>query len=465
MRPEMRTFKKLTTATLAIVLLAAGCGSSGKKAAAPATTTAPAATTASAATTATTATAATTATTATSPVATAAGGDNGGATDTGVSATEIKLGTVSDDGLVLPEIVTIPVVASVVAMFDSVNDKGGIFGRKVSISKCDAAGDLTRFRGCFKKLVEEDKVFSFITSITWGTGEVHADLAKSKIPWFGSWGFFTSEWRDPWMFPTHMASIHEAHANSLWVRDKLKPKTVGILYLNIPEDKSATEEMKKIYEKAGIKVVKEIPLEITDPNLDADVIAMQTAKPDHIVHFAWSPPAVGFMLAAEKQGYWPPLGMSGNHFAAEALGEFIGDYPLKGMWTITTFKVWSENSEYLSVLDKYSPQTKLKIHHITQSGYAGARIFIEAAKKAGPKLTRQSMIDAFESQPWDAGPGLGVTFTWGPSADARAKGTEAVAHDKLRCEYQFKYNASKASNQLNVWAPAPEGYEVCDTQD
>ena len=26
------------------------------------------------------------------------------------------------------------------------------------------------------------------------------------------------------------------------------------------------------------------------------------------------------MLTAEKQGYWPPLGVTGNHFAAEALG-------------------------------------------------------------------------------------------------------------------------------------------------
>lgn len=462
----MSIHRRVTAATIAFMLLAAACGSDDE-AKSDATSAEPAATTAATSAAADTSPAATSAPVSTdAPIATAAdSGDNGGATDVGVSATEIKMGTISDDGLVLPEIVTIPVVASVVAMFDSVNDQGGIFGRKVTVNNCDAAGDLTRFRACFKKLVETDKVFAFITSITWGTGEVHADLAKEKIPWFGSWGFFTSEWRDPWMFPTHMASIHEAHANSIWVRDVLKPKSVGILYLNIPEDKAAADEMTKIYEAAGIKVVKTIPLEIEDPNLDAHVIAMQTANPDHIIHFAWSPPAVGFMLAAEKQGYWPPLGISGNHFAAEALGEFIGDYPLKGMWTITTFKVWSENSEYLAVLDKYAPDTKLKIHHITQSGYAGARIFIETAKKVGPNLTREAMIDAWESQPWEAGPGLGVTFTWGASDDARANGTEAVAHDNLRCEYQFKYNASKASDDLNVWVPAPEQYEICDDLD
>ena len=71
----------------------------------------------------------------------------------------------------------------------------------------------------------------------------NADLAKAKIPWFGSWGFFTSEWKDPWMFPAHMASVHEAHANSIYVRDVFKLKTVGILYLNIPEDRAAVKAM------------------------------------------------------------------------------------------------------------------------------------------------------------------------------------------------------------------------------
>jgi ABC-type branched-subunit amino acid transport system substrate-binding protein len=389
-------------------------------------------------------------------------GANGGATDVGVTDSEIRLGTISDDGLPLPEIVTIPVVASVIATFDAVNDQGGIHGRMVSVTNCDAAGDLTRFRACFKRLVEEDQIFAFITSITWGTGEVHADLAREQIPWFGSWGFFSSEWHDPWMFPTHMNSIREARANAAWVVDVLKPETVGILYLNIPEDKAAVDAMHEVLDPAGVEVVEEIPLEIEDPNLEAHVIAMQAANPDHIIHFAWSPPAVGFMLSAEAQGYWPPLGMSGNHFAAEALGEFIGDWPLRGMWTITTFNVWSENSEYLAILDQYNPEQKLKIHHITQSGYAGARIFIETATAVGPDLTRQAMMDAWESQPWDAGPGLGVEFTWGPAGDAREAGTETEAHDNLFCEYQFKYNQAAASDELAVWIPAPEQYEACD---
>ena len=390
----------------------------------------------------------------------------GGSSAPGVSATAIKLGAISDDGLPLPEIVTIPVVASAIAMFDAVNDEGGVHGRKISVTNCDAAGDVVRARACFRKLVDEDQVFGFITSITWGTGELHQDLARDEVPWFGSWGFFTSEWRDPWMFPTHMATIHEAHANSIWVRDNLDPETVGIIYLNIPEDRLAANAMHDIFDPAGIEVIIEQPIEIETPDHTPAVIEMQAANPDHVIHFAWAAPMAGWMIAAEQQGYWPPLGVSGNHFAAEALGEFVGDWPLKGMWTITTFKVWNDNTEYLAALEKYNPETVLKIHHITQSGYAGARVFIETAKQVGPDITRENMMEAWESQPWDAGPGLGITFVWGDSSAERAAGSgETAAHDNLRCEYQFKYNQSAASTDFAVWIPAPEQYEICDDFD
>ena len=393
-------------------------------------------------------------------------GGNGGATDVGVSATEIKLGTISDNGAPLGNIVTIPVVTTVIGMMRAVNDTGGIYGRKVVVQDCDSAGDLTRFRSCFKKLVEEEKVFSFITSITWGTGEVHADLAKAKVPWFGSWGFFTSEWKDPWMFPAHMASVHEAHANSQYVRDVFHAKTVGILYLNIPEDRAAVKAMHDVFDPAGIKVVKEIPLEVEDPNETANVVAMRSANPDQVIHFAWSPPMVKWMLGAHDQGYWPPMGVSGNHFAADALGPLVGDWPLKGMWTITSYKVWSDNPEYLAVMAKYAPEMKTKIHHITQTAYAGSRVWISTAKEIGPNLTRERMMDMWESRPWDGGPGMGVTFTWRPTAKAArtGQGGDPAGHDTERCEYQFKYNKSQAGD-YKVWVPAPERYEICDTVD
>jgi ABC-type branched-subunit amino acid transport system substrate-binding protein len=451
---------------MSLVIVAAACGSSSSNKSS-ATTAASANSTQSTQTTVsqTTSSAAsqTNASSGASTTSNATAGNNGGNTDTGVTATDIKLGTISDDGLPTGQIVTIPVWTTVLGMMNAVNDQGGIYGRKVTLDNCDSAGDLTRFNTCFRKLVDQDRIFAFITSITWGTGSVHADLAHAKIPWFASWGFFNSEWRDPWMFPAHMASVHEAHGDAIYVRDVLKAKSVGIIYLNIPEDKQAELELHKVLDPAGIKVLAEQPVNQDDTQEDANVVAMRAANPDHVIEFAWSPPVVSWILAAQKQGYWPPLGMSGNHFAAEAFGSIVGTWPLKGLWTISSFKVWSDNSEYLATMAKYEPQMKTKIHHITQSAYAGSRIFIDTAKALGPNLTRTGMMNTWESKSWDAGPGMGVQFTWkSAAADRDAGNVDTTAHDTLRCEYMFKYNSTNTGSQ-KVWVPAPEQYNVCDT--
>lgn len=378
---------------------------------------------------------------------------NLGSPDVGVTPTEIKLGSISGVNTPLGNIIASPVTATVNAMFKSINDAGGVLGRKLTITDCDDAGDVGRFRACFRKLVQEDKIFSFFTSVTWGSGEVHGDLAGAKIPWVGSWGFYTSEWKDPWMFPIHMASQHEAHGAAIYARDVLKPKTVGILYLNSPEQLQAKKNIHQVLDPAGIKVVRELAQEIDTADESSNVLSMRAADPDHIIAFSWPPPVTKFIVDATQQGYWPPKGLDSNHYAIEAIQELIGDFPTKGLWTITNFKVWSDNAEYLAILRKYAPQLMKKHHHKTQGAYVAARTFTEAARQIGPDLTREKLVQKLESQPWDAGPGLGVQFFW-----------KAGNHDTARCEYMWKYTGQPTGSQ-RVWEPAPEGYNICDNVD
>jgi ABC-type branched-subunit amino acid transport system substrate-binding protein len=376
--------------------------------------------------------------------------DNGGATDVGVTANSIKFGSISGNNTPLGNLISQPVTTAVFATMRAVNDGGGIFGRKMIIGDCDDSGDVTRFRSCYRKLIDEAKVFSFITSVTWGTGEVHGDLARDKIPWIGSWGFYTSEWKDPWMFPVHLSTVTEARADATWVRDIVKPKTVGILYLNTPEQQLAKEALHQILDPAGIKVVREIPQEIDTPDESSNVFSMRAANPDHIIHFSWPPPMIKFIVDSSQQGYWPPMGISGNHLIGEQVGRLIGDWATQGMYSITSYKLWGGGDEYQAIMDKYAPQMKKMHHHQTQSGYVGVKITADAAKAVGPNLTRDNIMKVLESRRWDFGPGLGQSVLWGPGN-----------HDTMRCEYMMKFNSSDTGS-YKVFIPEPRKSYVCD---
>lgn len=381
---------------------------------------------------------------------TPAGVDNGGATDVGITADSIRFGSISGNNTPLGNLISQPVTTAVFATMRAVNDAGGVYGRKFVISDCDDSGDVTRFRSCYRKLVDEAKIFSFITSVTWGTGEVHGDLARDKVPWIGSWGFYTSEWKDPWMFPVHLSTVTEARATAGWVRDILKPKSIGILYLNTPEQQLAKASLHQVIDPAGIKVVREIPQEIDTPDESSNVFSMRAANPDHIIHMSWPPPMIKFIVDSANQGYWPPMGISGNHLIGEQIGRLVGEWPKKGMYSITSYKLWGSGDEYQAIMDKYAPQMKKLHHHQTQEGYIGVKIAAESMKANGPKLTRDSIIKTLESRKWDFGPGMGQSVLWGPGN-----------HDTMRCEYMMQYNSSDTGS-YKVFVPEPRKPYICD---
>jgi ABC-type branched-subunit amino acid transport system substrate-binding protein len=250
------------------------------------------------------------------------------------------------------------------------------------------------------------------------------------------------------MFPVHLATVTEARAAAAWARDIIKPKTVGILYLNTPEQQLAKAALHQVLDPAGIRVVREIPQEIDSPDESSNVLSMRSANPDMIIHFAWPPPIIKFMVDASQQGYWPPMGVLGNHFLGEQIGRLVGEWPLQGTWSISSYKIWG--TEYLAIMDKYAPQMRKLNHHNTQSGYVGVKIFADAAKALGPNLTRDGIIKVLESRRWDMGPGLGQTVLWAPGD-----------HDTMRCEYVFKYNSTETGSN-KVFIPDPRQFEACD---
>src|SRR5207237_566804 len=134
----------------------------------------------------------------------------------------------------------------------------GAAGRKLQVVTCDDGGHVARGRACYEKL--KGNVFAMVPSVTWLTDVIHDRLTKDKVPWL-SWGWFKSEYEDPWMFPCHANGMREASAVADWVGKVIKPKTVGIMYLNVSEDIAAKDVATKQLKQAGINVVETVAQE------------------------------------------------------------------------------------------------------------------------------------------------------------------------------------------------------------
>jgi ABC-type branched-subunit amino acid transport system substrate-binding protein len=381
-------------------------------------------------------------------------GGNGGATDRGVSADEVKFGGIMMYGwLGLSEQVWQPMTRQMRALFKIVNDNGGIYGRKLTYIDCDdGPGDPARTRACYKKLVEQDKIFAFSAGCSISEDQYQADLKKDQIPAFAPCSLYQVEWANPYSFPVHMDMRQEGTATANWAADTKKPKTYGVICLNIPDSQAACSRVEKRMNAFGAKQVFKRTYRSGTPDMSGDVLAARTAAPDMIFDYAIDA-FVGarFYIDSQQQDYWPPMGIIANHKTIEPLGGIIGDYPAKkGYWNNTTYLLWGP--EHIAWQRKYVPENKGESHHVLQGQWIGEQAMIECMKRIGPNLTRVALMECMNSQRWESPPGLGQSMMW--SAGNR------YADDTInRKEYVYKYVSTETysgdDGKTKGWIPDP----------
>ncbi len=383
----------------------------------------------------------------------------GGATDVGVTKDEIKLGSINMHGMALGNVLTAPQVRGNLASATAINDRGGVLGRRIAIVDCDdGPGEVSRAKACIKKLVGQDKIFSLITGVDWATASIHDDLKQYKLPYVGAWAYSQTEWQDPYMFPTHMSMIHEAMAGANWAKNVIKPKTYGLICLTSPEMQLACNEVQKIMDASGSKMVKKADVSISETSMSSQILAMRSANPEHIIHYVINPATMAkFMVEAAQQNYYPPKGISGNHLAAEVLGSIFGKHPTNRYWTNTTYKLWGP--EFMSTMSKYARGNRGTNHHIVQAGYVAVNVFAQAAKETGANLTRERMMDVLgNGTTWKADASLDQKFQY--IASERSGDNWSNENGQGR-EFMYKYTST---NTVSNPDGSPSGFEPDEDQ-
>jgi hypothetical protein len=388
--------------------------------------------------------------------------DKAGATDVGVTKDSIHLGSVNMHGMALGNVLVGPQVRGNEAAAAAVNDRGGVLGRRIFITDCDdGPGEVARAKACIKKLVGQDKIFSMITGVDWATASIHDDMKQYHLPYVGAWAYSQTEWQDPFMFPTHMSMIHEAMSGAHWAANVVKPQTYGLVCLTSPEMQLACNEVAKIMDATGAKMVKRADVSISETSMSAYVLAMRAANPDHIIHYVINPSTMAkFMVEAAQQGYYPPKGISGNHLAAEVLGSIFGKWPTGRYWTNTTYKLWGP--EFMATMQKYARGNRGTNHHIVQAGYAAVNIFAKAAEETGPNLTRDRMMAVLgNGTVWQSDASLDQRFSYVASERTGDNWNHEYGQGR---EFMYKYTStntvSNPDGSPNGFAPDTDQFVI-----
>ncbi|MGH9034697.1 MAG: ABC transporter substrate-binding protein [Acidimicrobiia bacterium] len=356
---------------------------------------------------------------------------NGGATDTGVTATSIKIGATFFNGNYLDKYSQVTEQAAA-AYFRYVNDQGGIYGRKIEYLTCDTAGTADGTQGCLRKLANNDKVFAMGPGIDFNLDTVQPFLAEQRLPWIGDPGFYQGEFDSPWMFPTQIAAFDVGALIGKFSKQKLGVATVGVSYLNDVAGPPCTERVRQIGEQMGYQVVATAENNQTQGDLTQQVLTIQAANPDAVLFCNDPINTIKFIQAAGRINYRPPKGWVGGFVAADDIPLSAGSAGV-GMYGFTSYDFYGSDlpgvRQFRQITEHYYPSI---FHHFySQAAYVGAMALVEGLRKAGPKLTRSGLVAAMRSfTDFDTTMGLRINFA--DLNSGTASGIMLQADDKLR---------------------------------
>ena len=288
------------------------------------------------------------------------------------------------------------------AWFDKVNRDGGVQGRKIEYTVLDDAYSAQRALANARRLVEQDDVFAIVGGCATATSAAILQYVQSKpeVPYLFPWAGM-SELTEPTkknvfaLLPNYVFQVKAMLPYTI-SKTSPKPKTAGILMMNVPGVEDMRKATRDVFAANGIQVVYDELFEVNIPDHTPYILQLKAKNPDIVLFGDSAAGAAKMFLTMKRQGWHPATGFGVATLTAEQFLDPVGDYAdgwLSAAGVVSPPST-PEAKECNDALKASYPEQKP--NHFTMFGCLAARITVEAMNRAGKNLTRAGLIDALE---------------------------------------------------------------------
>jgi ABC-type branched-subunit amino acid transport system substrate-binding protein len=300
------------------------------------------------------------------------------------------------------------------AYFAKVNAAGGVHGRKLELTTLDDGNQVPRAEANTKKLVEETGVFALFgyASATLSRPALPT-VEKHNVPFLGP---FTGA--DPMrVFNKNVYNMRGSYAEELEkIVDHYVPlgiKRFSIVYYDDVVGKENYAAVDRALKKRNLEVVSIASFkDRAKPDIEAGVKEVAKGRPDVVILTTLYKATADFVRLAKSSGLGAQ--MASNSFpGASALAKELGK---DGAGVVVATVVPPPTKRALPIVQEYQAaiekQLGSKAYSFTSlESYIGAKVLVEALRRAGPKPTRESFMHALDGlKAFDAG-GYLVSFS------------------------------------------------------
>jgi ABC-type branched-subunit amino acid transport system substrate-binding protein len=296
--------------------------------------------------------------------------------------------------------------------FQSVNEAGGVAGRKIELRTRDDAYDPTRTAQNTQDLIEKDGVFALFGYI--GTSTTLAALpviSAAQVPLFApSTG--AAALRQP--FNRYVFNIRAGYdQEAQHIVDQLSVTNlthIAVFHQTDAFGAAGLEAVTRARAKRNLQLGTVASIERNSTDVAAAAKTLVAAHPDAVVLVSSYVSSAALVKEMRKDGYkgqFVSLSSVGGKSLADELGNAGSGVQISEVVPFPWGEANALQREYTQAMRKAGVPT----HSFgSMEGFIAAKTITEGLRRAGHALTRAKLIAALESMhDWDAG-GFHVTF-------------------------------------------------------
>jgi ABC-type branched-subunit amino acid transport system substrate-binding protein len=333
-------------------------------------------------------------------------GGNGGATDTGVTGTELTIAIASDVTGVQAGLFksTWQAMNGLAAM---VNSQGGLYGRRLKVLYLDTKADATANQAAVRSAC--DRAFALVGSMSAfdnGGAEVGEKCGipdVSAIPVNGARSLANNVYAANPIRPDKFAIGTGNYIKSKYGSDVIR--NAAMLYLNAGVTKANALQRRRAYESVGFDFSKYFQqVEVLEPNYNSFVQTMKD-KGIRYVNMVANYQSIQKLLKAMDQVEWHPTVMDWDSVAYSQNFLTVGPAANNSLVFLNTaiYEELSSNPEmqlYNTWLNRVAPGAKPDFFGFY--AWSAGRLFLKVHEMVGPKITRKAFFSKIKTiHSWD----------------------------------------------------------------
>ncbi|MDP2332661.1 MAG: ABC transporter substrate-binding protein [Reyranella sp.] len=288
------------------------------------------------------------------------------------------------------------------AFWKSVNDKGGINGRKVTFLSRDDTGLPSKSLEVTRELVEQEKVLCLFNPLgTAANTAIQPYMNENKVPQlFVASG--SSKWGNPTDFPWTMGFQpdyrFEASAYAKHALATVKDPKFGVLMQN---DEYGKDYYAGIRDVVGedVDVIKVMSYDVTDESIDSKITDLKEFGANVFINISTPKFAVQAIRKAAEIDWKPRHYLNNVSLSKAAVMEPAGFENCQGIISGTylkdaTNRTWDKDAEmkvWRAWMSKYMPEADTSNGYYVFA-YAAASLMKETLRKCGNDLTRANVM-------------------------------------------------------------------------